>query len=135
MGIALVLPNPRIPGVSTDYTWRFTINFDQRHWHFRGDRRMLGCDPAGRMFKFGTTMSQEDAWIALIPRAVLRHPPHARDVESSTKPTSMDPALALVIVAFFLHAMHKSGFHDVHPINPYPDVSSIAAFNATFNIQ
>ncbi|KAI0665777.1 hypothetical protein C8Q78DRAFT_1063237 [Trametes maxima] len=135
MGLDLLLPNMRHPGVAHDHTWRFSMLFDKRHWHFRGDRRALGDDMKGRMLRFGTSFSGDHAWLAFVPKGVLRRPPHVSDVKVGQQPTTMDPVMARVVSAGLLHVMSKAEYGDVRLRDPYPDVSSDDAFCVTWDIR
>ncbi|KAI0323783.1 hypothetical protein GY45DRAFT_1264031, partial [Cubamyces sp. BRFM 1775] len=134
-GIDMLLPNWDNDEARVDHVWTITIGWEKRHWHFRGDRRALGCDMAGRMLHIGWTIAQESVWLGLIPKEVYNNPPHVHDVRVSKQSTTMDPVLSRVMIAYLLHVMYKSHYSDIVLVNDYPDVSSDKAFMKAFDMR
>lgn len=136
LGFDLILPNMNVHGVQHDHSWQFTFHFDKRFHQFGGDVRMFGCDMAGRMLRIGTTRSDEEVWLALVPMSSFDAPVPPNKVVLSKKPTVMRPELALTMIASILHAMEEAGISDVYlPNPPYPTNSSSKTFNLHWNLE
>lgn len=136
LGFDLILPNMNVRGVEQDHSWQFKFQFDKRFHQFGGDVRMFGCDMAGRMLRIGTTRSEEEVWLALVPTTSFDAPVAPSKVHLSKKTTVMRPELSLTMIAGILHAMDEAGISDVSlPYPPYPKNTSSNTFNDYWNIK
>ncbi len=135
LGFDVLLPNPAVPAVDYDHSWQFTITMDKRFHQFGGDVRMFSCDMAGRMLRIGTTRSNEDVWLCLVPRESFDAPVPPHEVKLSKKSTVMKPALSLAMYASILYAMQKAHYQAINMKTPYPKISSEAEFKRTFDFR
>lgn len=135
LGFDILLPNLNVVGAEQDHSWQFTFEFDKRFHQFGGYVRMFGCDMAGRMLRIGTTCSDEEVWLALVPTTSFDAPIAPHEVKLSKKPTVMRPELSLAMVTSILHAMDEAGVSDVSLPSPYPDNSSSKLFNLYWDIK
>ena len=134
-GFATVLPNISIPGVLNWTNWSFTIDFSHVHWEYRGDREMLGYNPAHRMLRVGNTLIGGDVFLSWMPLEALDNDLDIRAIRHTKESTIMHPRLRRLTQAAIAIMMYRSHYTDVYPISEYPDISSDDEFALETNLM
>lgn len=133
-GFGAVLPNVSIPGVLNWTNWSFTLDLSRHSWEYRGDREILGYNPANRMLRIGKTIIDGDVFLSWMPVEALDNNLDIRTVQHTKESTVMHPRLRRLTQAALAIMMYRSHYTDVYPVTDYPDISSDNAFRNNTNL-
>ena len=134
MGLAAVLPNVNMEGVLNWVEWTLFISTTRRNWAYRGERKVLGYDPAGNMLYFGRTSTGADIYLSWMPLHALLTDDEQEPVEYTKKSTVMSPPLRNATWALVAYAMSKSHYQDIMLVTDYPDINDNEQFSAQCNV-
>ena len=125
IGLDAALPNIKIPEACVDPSSVFNIRPDLRHWDYRGDRDVIGFDPAGRMLYLGKTHAGEDVWIVMAPNECFGPDGEVQDVPpKGAEPARMDRRTANVMWAYISYVFTCVHYLDFAMADKYPDIRS-----------
>ena len=134
VGLDVALPNMSTHEGRARLAWTMDLDFTKRHWEYRGNRKVLGCNPAARMAYIGRVQSLEDAWLIPAPRDIVGKNIDLNAIPPSALSTRMDPIDFRIAAAFFAMMLERANISNIYVIDGYPNVSSDAAFNLTTDL-
>ena len=118
-----------IPRSTTDLSYTFRLDLNQRHRLWRAKRAYLGFSPKGRMLFIGQ-FNQEQVWLAMVPRSFTyedldEDAERILDEESNmaklgAKTSSLTEAHYCMLVLFLAKSLHKIGYKDIVLRDDYP---------------
>ena len=128
IGFSSILPNVSLPHVLNRMEWTLFINTTRPYWDYRGDREVLGFDPAGNMLYIARTANASDAFLAWMPEDALLPDEDREPVEYTDTTTVMSGPLRRASWALLAYVMMKSHYQDITFVHTYPDITDEVAF-------